>query len=60
MIKVNKINNKNEFCFNCLKSAERVNLYEIEVDNRGNNSLALRLCNECLIDLGNQINEIFK
>jgi hypothetical protein len=62
MVNVGKMNDKEEFiqCSSCLKSTEETDIYKIEVGKTKHQTSILKLCHECLMDLGNQIYEIYQ
>lgn len=62
MVNVEKMDSKEEFiqCSSCLKSTEETDIYKIEVGKTKHQTSILKLCHECLMDLGNQIYEIYK
>lgn len=60
MVNVEKMNDK-EFiqCVSCMKSTEETEIYKIAVGKTKHQTSSLKLCHECLMDLGNQIYEIY-
>ncbi len=62
MVNVEKLDDNEEFiqCSSCLKSTEETDVYKIEVGKTKNQTIILKLCRDCLMDLGNQIYEIYK
>ena len=53
--------NDEEFiqCASCMKSTEETNIYKIEIGKTIRQTSILKLCHECLMDLGNQIYNIY-
>lgn len=62
MVDVEKMDGKEEFiqCSSCLKSTEETDIYKIEVGKTKHQTSILKLCYECLMNLGNQIYEIYQ
>ena len=62
MVNVEKMNGEEEFvqCASCMKSTEETDIYKIEVGKTKRQTSILKLCHECLMDLGNQIYEIYQ
>lgn len=62
MVNVEKMDGKEEFiqCSSCLKSTEEADIYKIEVGKSKHQTSILKLCHECLMDLGNRIYEIYQ
>lgn len=60
MVNVEKMNDE-EFiqCASCMKSTEETNIYKIEIGKTKRQTSILKLCHECLTDLGNQIYNIY-
>ena len=57
MVNVEKMNGEEEFiqCSSCMKSTEEADIYKIEVGKTKRQTSILKLCHECLMNLGNQI-----
>jgi len=62
MVNVKKLDGNEEFiqCSSCLESTEKTDIYKIEVGKTKNQTTILKLCRDCLMDLGNQIYEIYQ
>ena len=62
MVNIEKMNGEEEFiqCASCMKSTEETDIYKIEVGKTKRQTSILKLCHECLMDLGNQIYEIYQ
>lgn len=45
-------------CSSCLKSIEETDIYKIEIGKTMRQTTTLKLCSECLKELGNKINRI--
>ena len=60
MVNIEKMNGKEEFiqCASCMKSTEETDIYKIEVGKTKCQTSIL--CHECLMDLGNQIYDIYQ
>lgn len=60
MVNVERMNDE-EFiqCASCMKSTEEAEIYKIEVGKTKRQTSIIKLCRECLMDLGNQIYEIY-
>lgn len=62
MVNIEKLNGNEEFvqCSSCLKNTEEIDIYKIEVGKTQYQTSILKLCQECLLNLGNQIYEIYR
>lgn len=62
MVNIEQSNGDEEFtqCSSCLKSTEETEVYIIEVGKTKNQTTLLKLCRDCLMDLGNQIYKIYQ
>jgi len=62
MVNVEKLDGNEKFvqCSSCLKSTEETDVYIIEVGKTKKQTTLLKLCRDCLMDLGNQIYEIYR
>lgn len=62
MVNIEKLNGNEEFiqCSSCLKSTEETDIYKIEIGKTKYQTSTLKLCQECLINLGNQICGIYR
>ena len=62
MVNVEKMNVEEEFiqCSSCMRSTEETDIYKIEVGKTKRQTSILKLCPECLMNLGNQIYEIYQ
>lgn len=60
MVNVERMNDE-EFiqCASCMKSTEETEIYKIEVGKTKRQTSIMKLCRDCLMDLGNQIYEIY-
>ena len=59
MVEVKKLD-RQEFlqCSSCLKSTEDIDIYKIEVGKTKRQTSILKLCQNCLVQLGDQIYNI--